>query len=331
MSAPASAVPRALERDERFPTTSDGWALQLTRFVDRAAFRPELAPIVLVPGYGMNSFILGFHPGGTSLVHALCASGREVWCADLRGQGRSHRVDSGAPPPSLRRLAERDLPAACDAALEASESTAGRVDVLGCSLGGSLAFAYLALAPTPPVRRVVAIGSPLRWIATPGLLRAAFTSRRLAGAIRIAGTRRVAGLVFPLAGKLPGLLALYANAANIDLEEAATMVRTVEDPHPRMNRDIAAWVKHGDLVLRGVNVTEAMRRRREPLLLVAANRDGIVPEATALGPREVWGGPVSVLRVGTPERWYAHADLFVGREAPERVFAPIVSWLDRPE
>ena len=111
MSAPASAVPRALERDERFPTTSDGWALQLTRFVDRAAFRPELAPIVLVPGYGMNSFILGFHPGGTSLVHALCASGREVWCADLRGQGRSHRVDSGAPPPSLRRLAERDLPA----------------------------------------------------------------------------------------------------------------------------------------------------------------------------------------------------------------------------
>ncbi len=82
------------------------------------------------------------------------------------------------------------------------------------------------------------------------------------------------------------------------------------------------------MVLAGINISEAMAEQQIPLLLVAANRDGIVPESTALSARAFWGGrDVEILRVGTPDAWYAHADIFVGREAPELVFGPVSRWL----
>ena len=46
-------------------------------------------PVVILPGYGMNSFIFGFHPRGLSLEAYLASRGIEVWSVDLRGQGRA--------------------------------------------------------------------------------------------------------------------------------------------------------------------------------------------------------------------------------------------------
>ena len=74
-------------------------------------------------------------------------------------------------------------------------------------------------------------------------------------------------------------------------------------------------------------ITEAMRQQKGRLLIIAANRDGIVPEATALSPQSFWGGEVSLMKLGNPRVWYAHADIFVGREAPEVVFDPVAEWL----
>src|ERR1051326_6861472 len=48
-------------------------------------------PVVIVPGYGMNSFIFGFHPQERSLEATLAHRGLVVYAADLRGQGRSRR------------------------------------------------------------------------------------------------------------------------------------------------------------------------------------------------------------------------------------------------
>jgi hypothetical protein len=63
---------------------------------------------------------------------------------------------------------------------------------------------------------------------------------------------------------------------------------------------------------------------------VLSNRDGIVPEATALSVTDFWGsGDIEVLRVGDEHDWYAHANLFVGNEAPRRVFDPMIRWLRR--
>lgn len=311
---------------ELYPRTEDGWKLHLVRTAGASLDRGT-RPVLIVPGYGMNGFIFAFHPAGTSLVRHLADAGLEVWVANLRGQGKSRAASEESPGPSLRRYAETDLRTAIHAVLEHTMTRADRADVLGASLGGSIAYAHLALEHAPRVGSLVAVGSPLRWRDVPAVIRAAFRSPRLASLVRIRGTERLARRLVPIATRVPKVLSLYLNADNVDLSAAHEMIRTVEDPHPRVNADIAKWLIASDMVLRGVNVTEALRARREPLLLVVGNKDGVVPEASALSARDAWGGPVDVHRVGDEARWYAHADLFVGRESPERVFAPVTKWL----
>ncbi len=318
-----------LVRDDFDCETDDGWRLHVVRTRRAGGSDPSRRPLLIVPGYGMNGFIFGFHPRGTSLEAHLAGSGLEVWTANLRAQGRSRPIDRSAAEPTLERYAARDLPALVDLVLRHTTARAAtRVDVLGASLGGSITFAHLALTPAHRIGSVVAVGSPLVWGEVPLVLRVPFASRRVAGALRIRGTRAIASLVLPVVRHAPGLLGMYMNASHVDLDAASELVRTVEDPVPAVNRDIAAWMKSGHLVVGGVDVTRALGRERGPLLAVLSNRDGIVPERVALSALDAWGSrDATTLRIGDDRDWYAHADLFVGNEAPERVFEPIARWL----
>jgi len=121
------------------------------------------------------------------------------------------------------------------------------------------------------------------------------------------------------------------NATTIDMRCLPEMTATVEDPQPTVNREIAGWLRARDLNIAGVNITEAMGEVDLPLLVVLSNRDGIVPDSTALSVVDVWGGDdVQTLTVGTDQDWYAHANLFVGQEAPSAVFEPLMRWLRGP-
>ena len=42
--------------------------------------------------------------------------------------------------------------------------------------------------------------------------------------------------------RFPSLLSIYMNATHVDLTQAGTLAETVEDPNPRVNRDIARWM-----------------------------------------------------------------------------------------
>jgi pimeloyl-ACP methyl ester carboxylesterase len=278
----------------------------------------------------MNAFIFGFHPAGSSMERCLAEAGFEVWSVNLRGQGRSRRSRPDAPGPTLLSYVQRDLPAALDALFAATRSSARRASLIGCSLGGSLLYAYLALYPDAPVGALCTIGAPLRWTTLHPALKLAFSSPALLGKLRLSGTRRLASLSLGLLTRFPSLLSIYMNADHVDLSAAQRLVQAVEDPHPAVNQDIAAWIRARDLILARVNVTEAMREVPHPLLLVVSNRDGIVPSDAALSARAAWGGPdVEVLHVGDESEWYAHADLFIARKAPEHVFHPIARWLHK--
>jgi pimeloyl-ACP methyl ester carboxylesterase len=316
---------------EVFSAPVDGWALHLKRTISPAHLRPERRPLVIVPGYGMNAFIFGFHPRGTSMERCLAEAGFEVWSINLRRQGPSRRVGPRAGVPSLRAYAEADITAAIEAIGKHTETRAdGRVVLLGCSLGGALAFAHLALVPDHRVAAVCAIGAPLRFVDLHPAIKLAFGSPRLVRQLRLAGTRHLARFALPLLSRAPWALGIYMNTAHVDLSKAAEMARTVDDPHPRVNSDIAKWIGAGDLVLGGKNVTEAMRSVEIPLQLVVSNRDGITPELAALSPLDVWGGKdIEVVRVGDDAEWFAHADLFIADSAPAKVFAPIARWAAR--
>jgi pimeloyl-ACP methyl ester carboxylesterase len=322
-----------VDRDEA--QTSDGWSLGLRRTVHR---RPEpwgeapARPVLIVPGYGMNSFIFGFHPRGRSLEGHLAWRGYEVWSVDLRAQGRSRPPRMGArrEPFGLEALALIDVPAAVERVLARSRTGARHVDLVGCSLGTAIVLGYAVHHPAAPVGALVSFGGPLRWERVHPLVSVAFGSPRLAGAIPFRGTRGLVRALVPVLSRFPSLLGIYMNPASSDLSRLDEMVQTVEDPVPRINREIAEWIARRDLILRGVNLTEAVGRLPHPLLCIVARDDGIVPPETARSPYHASRAAVrEVLEVGGRGAPIAHADLFLAHDAQETVFDPLARWLAR--
>jgi pimeloyl-ACP methyl ester carboxylesterase len=306
----------------------DGWHLSLFQTWDDRRFVPRRRPVLIVPGYGMNSFIFSFHPRGLSLEGYLAEAGFEVWRVDMRGQGRARSVGGGEQY-GLEDLALADLGSAVAAVLERSKTGARRVDVLGASLGGSIMFAHAVLNPAHAFGTLVAIGSPVRWVEIHPLLRMAFSSPALVGMVRFRGTRRFAEAALPLlARRLPWVLSVYMNASITDTSAVREMVRTVEDPNRHVNRQIARWIRDRDLILRGVNIAEGLSRVSAPLLCVSAFSDGIVPRRTAEFPYLAVSSPEKrLLEVGAPELAMSHADLFISNESQIRVFGPVAAWL----
>jgi pimeloyl-ACP methyl ester carboxylesterase len=274
----------------------------------------------------MNSFIFSFHPRGLSLEAYLASRGIDVFAVDLRGQGASVHV-TGARRYGLRDLADADI----GAALAYVRDTTGsdRVDVVGASLGASLVFGHLALHPEAQVASVVSLGGLVTWVKVPWIVRTIFASPAIIGRVPFKGTRRLAGLALPaLARVAPGLLSVYLHTASTDIEQAETMIRTVEDPNPDINREIAEWVRSKELVLAGVNVSRALPSITNPFLCVVAMQDGIVPAETGRAIYDAIGSTrKELLEVGTPDAPIAHADLFLSTGAQERIFARIADFL----
>lgn len=316
--------------DTRSVPTEDGWELELRRTVAPERVEAGRHPVLFVPGYGMNNFILGYHPRGTSLEASLARAGFEVWSVNMRGQGGARPARPSAPSPSIAGFVGSDVPAAVDAVLAATHTQTGGVVLAGCSLGGTVVYAYAGLSADERVRGLITIGGPLRWDETHPAVKLLYSSPWLAGRLHMKGARRLARIALPVAARLPGVLDLYMNRKQVDLSAASQMVNTVDDLYPRINEEIARWIGRRDLVLDGRNVTEAVGKLEVPLLLVLANRDGIVPPGAVLPARAAWGSDaVEVLNVGTDDEWYAHADLFISNRAPELVFDPLADWLGR--
>jgi polyhydroxyalkanoate synthase len=319
-----------MQRERFWVQTEDGWRLELLRFADKS--NPSYKPVLFVPGYGMNSFILAYHPNGHSMVSYLVERGFEVWTANLRGQG-----ESKGPRPTSRRIGFRDLslvdvPAVLNAVLKHTEADAQGVNAIGCSLGASLLYAYLAHFPQEnSLNSLIAIGGPLRWVKVHPLLQVAFRSPELAGIIPFAGTRALARAALPIVKNAPSLLSLYMNARRIDLSRSSELVKTVEDPIPHLNKQIALWIRERDLIVDRLNVTRSMSAVTDlPLLCVLANQDGVVPPEVALSILDHIGSrDTEVLVAGDHRDWYAHADLFIARDAQQQVFEPMADWLEK--
>jgi pimeloyl-ACP methyl ester carboxylesterase len=305
-----------------------GWRLAMSRTSPSGDAKPAARPVLIVPGYGMNSYIFGFHPRGESMVQCFAARGLEVWTVDMRGQGRSIRA-RGNSRYGIADLAVEDLGAAIAHVLANTKTGARTVDIIGCSLGTALMFAHLACVPDAPVHALVSMAGLVTWKGAHPLVRLAFGSPRLVGLMRLRNTRQLARFALPVVARVaPSLLSVYLNHQSTDLTQAAKMVQTVEDPHPGINREIAEWIKRGDLVVRGVNVSGKLPSFKNPFFCVVANDDGIVLPVTSRHTYDAIGSDTKrLLLVGDPEQPIAHADLFLCTGAQERIFAPVADFL----
>jgi len=320
--------PQTLKTIAHFIPNGDGWHLSLYQTWDEGRLASGRAPVLIVPGYGMNSFIFSWHPRGTSLERYLAHAGFEVWRVDLRAQGDSRSI-GGNDRYGLEDLVLTDLGAAVGAVLERTRTGATRIDVVGASLGGTIMFAHALLNPKHAFGTLVSVGCPVRWVDIHPVVKLAFASPSLVGLVPMWGTRRLAGVALPLlARRAPQLLAIYLNAELTDISAVDEMIKTVEDPNRNVNREIAHWIRARDLTLRGVNISEGLRSIVAPLLCISAWGDGIVPRRTAAFPYFAVGSPVKKLvEAGGPGHAISHADLFISNESPRHVFEPIASWL----
>jgi pimeloyl-ACP methyl ester carboxylesterase len=308
-----------------FVTNGNGWLLEVKQCHPPKKLDKKRRPVAIIPGYGMNSFIFGYHPSGQSMEEYFTRRGLEVWSVNLREQGRSARLD-GSRRYGLHDLGAIDLKAAVNFIAEQSQSSAKKVDLIGCSLGGTVSYIY-GSEPQNKLGSLVTIGAPLRWEEVHPLLRVLFASPRLIGMIPIRGTREIVRKMLPYIADLP-LIHLYLHPELIDMSKADEMVNLVEDPNRHINRQIAQWIRDKDLIMNGKNLTDEFRSFKNPLLCVLANGDGIVPPLTALSALEVCKSKVKeTLMVGDDKQHYAHGDLFVSYEAHQRVFRPIADWL----
>jgi len=307
-----------------------GWVLSLRRTSDPEVLVAGRNPLLIIPGYGMNSFIFGFHPSGTSMEGYLASRGFEVWSVDLRAQGKSERSGAGrADRYGLSELILEDVASAVDGVLEHTQTETNRVDMIGCSLGATMMFAYAACVVCNRAGRLVNMGGPVRLVKINPIFKLLFSSPRLVGMLPIRGARKLCGTALPLLEKVPWLLSIYIHPDIVDMTQAAELVRTVEDPSRHVNREIARWIKREDLFIAGKNVSVSVQQIDNPLLTVLANADGLVPRECVLWPHEHIGGERrDLLEVGTQDIPIAHADMFVSEHAPAMVFEPLARWLE---
>ncbi|MFO0616715.1 MAG: alpha/beta fold hydrolase, partial [Polyangiaceae bacterium] len=313
---------------QHFVSNGEGWLLSLNQAWDPARLHPRRMPVLIVPGYGMNSFVFGYHRHGRSFEASLVEAGFEVWRVDLRAQGPSKRAGGGRVF-GLQHLARTDLGAAIAAALDRTKTRASVVAIIGASLGATLMFGHAALAGTARIGALVAIGGPVRWVRVHPLLRVAFASPTLVGLVPVRGSRAMARVALPhLLARAPSLLSIYMNAAHVDPSNVDELSKTVEDPSRHVNRQIAEWIARRDLVLDGVDVTAALPGIRAPFLSVAANADGIVPrETTEYTHERIGSRDRQHIVVGTPTLAFGHADVFTSDHSEEHLYRPVRDWL----
>ena len=304
-----------------------GWHLYAKRVIDPEHFDPQLRPVAIVPGYGMNSFIFGFHPSGRSMEEYLAGAGFEVWSMNFRGQ--DHTVsENGSRFYGIGDIAKVDLPAIINFILQNTTGRRRKIDIIGCSLGATYVFAYAALNRPNPLANIVAMGGPLRWVDIHPVLRIAFSQPRLLRYLDLRHTRTLARCVLPIAARIPSLLHIYMHPEIVDVSHAADLAKTVENPNPVLNQEIAVWIADKDLVLDGVNISVAFKQITNPLFCIQANADGVVPESTAFSALDLASSKVKdSLIVGTEEIRMAHADMYISHYAQDFVFKPLAGWL----
>ncbi|MDP3275400.1 MAG: alpha/beta fold hydrolase [Deltaproteobacteria bacterium] len=309
-----------------------GWDLALYRTVHPDHYDRSKRAVFVVPGYGMNSYIFNYHPGDRSIIAALADAGHEVFTVDLREQGRSSKTKLfKSAAYGLGDLALTDLASAMDAAVAHKTSRPREIDLVGASLGGTLSLLYRTQHPKAVEGRVVLMGSPVRWVQSHPLLGVLFRSPMLAGAVGVRGTRQMAKLALPTIAKVaPWALKLYLNPDATDLGNAAEMIHTVEDPSRHVNREMAHWIRRGDLLVNGRTLADDVARFDAPLATFFANGDGIVPAQTAtFAHGHARSTEKLLVRAGSDSLPYSHADLFVARDARQQVFEPLVDFLNK--
>ncbi|WIG99434.1 alpha/beta fold hydrolase [Myxococcus sp. SDU36] len=302
--------------------TDDGASIALGRYHPRGEKR-FAQPVILCHGLGANRFHLDFDEQ-YSLARYLARSGFETWVLELRGRG----LAGDCPDFNFDDQAEHDVRTAVRTVL-----STGAKEVLwvGHSKGGLMLYAHLAKTPQAPVRAAVALGSPFTFAVQPGL-RTFIQRVEPVLKLRVIPTSRVTSIA--LFGAPPGPMSRYMMLAeNMEPEVVRRALANVPaDIAGGVARQFARWITTNRFTSYNgeFDYRESLSRVTIPFLLLAGSKDLLAPPMAVARAKEYLGGPVKVLVAGKAHGFgadYGHADLVLGRRAPDEIFPLIEAFL----
>ena len=319
--------------------TRDGWRLALYRYRPRRG--AHATPVLLCHGMSSNRWDMD-GPGRLSLARYLRRQGYDTWVVELRGAGRSTRPtwwNGKAYTWTFEDYVQHDAPAALRVVLR--ETGARHVHWVGHSMGGMIAYALLMSPIQGKIASAVTLGSPTMSRVGHPVLDFGLPYRSL---LRYVPNRLPLGLAArlgaPLATPLARLLErsiaeLGFHPGNADPALLRTLMLTAVDDLPAsLLREFARWYETRAMSDRYAmfDFTEHLERVTTPLLIIAGSRDELTPVRDLEAVHRRVASSDKVFRVigrasGFP-RDYSHADLILGRHAPDDVYPVVGEWLD---
>ncbi|NMO21531.1 alpha/beta hydrolase [Pyxidicoccus fallax] len=302
--------------------TDDGASIALGRYHPRGE-RRYAEPVILCHGLGANRFHLDFDEQ-YSLARYLARAGFETWVLELRGRGLAG--DCGDF--TFDDQAEHDVRTAVRTVL-----STGAKEVLwvGHSKGGLTLYAHLARNPVAPVRAAAILGSPFTFAVQPGLRT---FIQRVEPLLRLKSipTGRVTSIA--LFGAPPGPLSRYMMLAeNMEPDVVRKALANVPaNVAGGVGRQFARWISTNRFTTYdgGFDYREALSGVKIPFLLLAGSKDLLAPPMSVARAKEALGGPVKFLVAGRAHGFgadYGHADLVLGRRAPDEIFPLVETFL----
>jgi pimeloyl-ACP methyl ester carboxylesterase len=152
-------VPLPPEAEVHRARTNDGWEIALTRY--KPPGTPSGPPVILCHGISANARNMDLD-AEHSMARYFAAHGREAWTMSVRGTGDSDGIDPDKgrlPPITFDAFWRFDLPAVIRTVKAVSGAAA--VDYVGHSMGGLIAYAYLATGGDG-LNAVATLGTPTR-------------------------------------------------------------------------------------------------------------------------------------------------------------------------
>jgi poly(3-hydroxyalkanoate) synthetase len=302
--------------------TDDGAAIALGRYNPRGE-RRFAEPVILCHGLGANRFHLDFDEQ-YSLARYLARAGFEAWVLELRGRGLAGECSDF----NFDDQAEHDVRTAVRTVL-----STGAKEVLwvGHSKGGLTLYAHLARNPEAPVRAAAVLGSPFTFAVQPGL-RTFIQKVEPLLKLKIIPTGRVTSIA--LFGAPPGPLSRYMMLAeNMEPDVVRKALANVpSNIAGGVGRQFARWISTNRFTSYdgGFDYRQALSRVRIPFLLLAGSKDLLAPPMSVARAKEALGGPVKFLVAGRAHGFgadYGHADLVLGRRAPDEIFPLVEAFL----
>jgi len=312
-----------------------GRALAVVR--KRRADLPRRGAVLLVHGFAQNRYT--WHLSTRSFVNYLADEGFDVFNLELTGHGRSREYGS-----ETARSFEEYVDDA-SAVIEGLCEVCGldRTFIVGHSLGGAVCYATATRVPDR-IAGVVSIAGLFSFGANPvtrGIARflealrpfeplirrlgAGVRSRFLGRAIvdRLDETDRLFNL-FPMAGWVPGSTEPHV------LQER--LIRGFDWTGLNILLTMLRWASDGAFEGEsGIDYGEAFSSLDLPLLVIAGDRDRLLPPADARPAYDLSESRDKTYKLFSPvheEVHWGHLDIVLGEKAPTYVWPYVARWLE---